>query len=68
MRRMLLGAALALAAALPARAEYPEKPVTMIMPYSPGTADALIRAMGEHFQRTLGQPLVLITRDGGSGV
>ena len=68
MRRMLMGAVLALAAALPARAEYPEKPVTMIMPYSPGTADVLIRAMGEHFQRSLGQPLVLITRDGGSGV
>ncbi len=32
MRRMLMGAVLALAAALPARAEYPEKPVTMIMP------------------------------------
>ncbi|MBI0534206.1 tripartite tricarboxylate transporter substrate binding protein [Roseomonas sp. KE2513] len=68
MRRMLMGAMLALAAALPARAEYPDKPITMIMPYSPGTADVLIRAMGEHFQRVLGQPLVLITRDGGSGV
>lgn len=68
MRRMLMGAALALCAVLPARAEYPDKPVTMIMPYSPGTADVLIRAMGEYFQRSLGQPLVLITRDGGSGV
>lgn len=68
MRRMLLGAALALAAALPARAEYPDKPITMIMPYSPGTADVLIRALGEHIQRTLGQPLVPVTRDGASGV
>ncbi|MBP0493589.1 Bug family tripartite tricarboxylate transporter substrate binding protein [Pararoseomonas indoligenes] len=68
MRRLLLSAVLALGAALPARAEYPDKPITMIMPYSPGTADVLIRAMSEHFQRVLGQPLVLITRDGGSGV
>ena len=68
MRRMLLGAVLALAAALPARAEYPDKPITMIMPYSPGTADVLIRALGEHIQRTLGQPLVPMTRDGASGV
>ncbi|WP_458093339.1 Bug family tripartite tricarboxylate transporter substrate binding protein [Roseomonas sp. WA12] len=68
MRRMLLGAALALAAALPARAEYPDKPITMTMPYSPGTADVLIRALGEHIQRTLGQPLVPVTRDGASGV
>jgi tripartite-type tricarboxylate transporter receptor subunit TctC len=68
MRRILLGAALALAAALPARAEYPDKPITMIMPYSPGTADVLIRALGEHIQRRLGQPLVPVTRDGASGV
>ena len=68
MRRLMLSALLALGVALPARAEYPDKPITMIMPYSPGTADVLVRAMSEHFQRVLGQPLVLITRDGGSGV
>ncbi|WP_424134502.1 tripartite tricarboxylate transporter substrate binding protein [Roseomonas chloroacetimidivorans] len=68
MRHFLLSAALALAVALPARAEYPDKPITMIMPYSPGTADVLMRAMSEHFQRVLGQPLVLMTKDGASGV
>jgi tripartite-type tricarboxylate transporter receptor subunit TctC len=68
MRRILLGALMALGAALPARAEYPDKPITMIMPYSPGTADVLMRAMSEHFQRALGQPLVLMTKDGASGV
>lgn len=71
MRRILPGAALALAtllAAPAARAEYPERPITMVMPYSPGTADVLMRALSEHFQRSLGQPLVLMTRDGASGV
>ena len=68
MRRILLATALALAAIMPARADYPDKPITMVMPYSPGNADLLIRAMSEHFQKVLGQPLVLITRDGGSGV
>jgi len=71
VRRILPGAALALAtllAAPAARAEYPERPITMVMPYSPGTADVLMRALSEHFQRSLGQPLVLMTRDGASGV
>ncbi|BDG71840.1 tripartite tricarboxylate transporter substrate binding protein [Roseomonas fluvialis] len=70
MRRIIASLALAAAALLPgaARAQFPERPVTVIMPYSPGAADALIRAIGEHFQRSLGQPLVLMTRDGASGV
>jgi tripartite-type tricarboxylate transporter receptor subunit TctC len=69
MRRILLTALLAWAAAAPAAAQgYPERPITMIMPYSPGAADVLIRAMSEHIQRSLGQPLVLNTRDGASGV
>jgi tripartite-type tricarboxylate transporter receptor subunit TctC len=74
MRHMMLAALLALAPLAPAMAQgsqagsYPERPITMIMPYSPGAADVLIRAIGEHVQRTLHQPLVLNTRDGASGV
>ena len=55
MRRILLAAAAALIGFVPAvRAEFPERPVTMIMPYAPGAADALMRAVGEHFQRATG--------------
>ncbi len=69
MTLRLLGAALLAAVlAAPAAAEFPERPITVVMPYSPGTPDVLVRAMSEHFQRTLGQPLVTITRDGASGV
>jgi tripartite-type tricarboxylate transporter receptor subunit TctC len=70
MRRIIASLALAAAALLPgtARAQFPERPITVIMPYSPGAADALMRAIGEQFQRNLGQPLVLMTRDGASGV
>jgi tripartite-type tricarboxylate transporter receptor subunit TctC len=68
MRRILLVLACALGQVGPAAAEFPERPITMIMPYSPGAADVLIRAMGEHVQRVLGQPLVPSTRDGASGV
>jgi tripartite-type tricarboxylate transporter receptor subunit TctC len=68
MRRTLLAALLSLATLAPAHAQYPERPITVIMPYSPGAADVLIRTMGEHIQRQLGQPLVTSTRDGASGV
>jgi tripartite-type tricarboxylate transporter receptor subunit TctC len=70
MRRPFLLALAAIATLLPvaARAQFPDRPITVIMPYSPGAADALMRAIGEQFQRSLGQPLVLMTRDGASGV
>ncbi|MGK7869667.1 Bug family tripartite tricarboxylate transporter substrate binding protein [Falsiroseomonas sp. E2-1-a20] len=69
MRRVVLAALLALSPLAPAAAQgFPERPITMIMPYSPGAADVLMRAMSEHLQRTLRQPLVLTTRDGASGV
>jgi len=70
MRRFLLPvlALLGAAPAAEAQTRYPERPVVMVMPYTPGAADVLMRALSEHFQRTLGQPLVLMTRDGASGV
>jgi tripartite-type tricarboxylate transporter receptor subunit TctC len=41
----------------------------MVLPYAPGSAsDAYGRALGEHFLRVLGQPVVVVNRDGGSGV
>lgn len=68
MRRILLAAALSLAASLPAAA-YPDRPITLVLPYSPGSAaDGYARALGEHFHRVLGQPIVVTNRDGGSGV
>jgi tripartite-type tricarboxylate transporter receptor subunit TctC len=66
--RAVLAAIALLAGPGAARAEYPERPITMVMPYSPGAADVLVRAIGEHVQRVLGQALVPVTRDGASGV
>ncbi|MCW8085176.1 tripartite tricarboxylate transporter substrate binding protein [Sabulicella glaciei] len=56
--------------ALPAAAQEwrPERPMTIVLPYAPGSAaDGYSRAMGEHFTRVLGQPVTVINRDGGSG-
>lgn len=68
MRRALL--ALALAAPIAAQAQtFPDRPITIVLPYAPGSAaDGYGRALGEHFHRVLGQPAVVTNRDGGSGV
>lgn len=70
MSRIFVALALALAPVLasPARAQFPERPINVVMPYLPGSADVLMRVVSEQFQRSLGQPLVLLTRDGASGV
>lgn len=67
MRLVLLAASMLLAA-LPAAA-FPDRPITLVLPYAPGSAsDGYGRALGEHFLRVLGQPVVVTNRDGGSGV
>jgi tripartite-type tricarboxylate transporter receptor subunit TctC len=62
-RRQLLLAGLGLAAlAQPASAQprYPDKPVTLLVPFGPGgIADLTARALAEHMARTLGQPVVV---------
>ncbi len=60
---------LALLAAFPAAAEYPERPVTVIHNYGPGTAsDATARALAEAFSARFGQPFPVVNRDGATGV
>ena len=68
MKRLLL--ALGLIAPRAAHAQtFPDRPITIVLPYAPGSAsDAYGRALGEHFTRLMGQPVVLTNRDGGSGV
>ncbi|GGJ08207.1 Bug family tripartite tricarboxylate transporter substrate binding protein [Neoroseomonas lacus] len=67
MKRLLLALALLVPGA--ARAEFPDRPITIVLPYAPGSAsDSYGRALGEHFTRTMGQPVVVTNRDGGSGV
>lgn len=48
---------------------FPDRPITMVIPTAPGTAvDGYARALGDHFTRVLGQPVVITNRDGASGV
>ncbi len=71
LRRMLvpLGVALSLAAALtPARAEYPERPISMVIPYSAGGAtDISARALAAPLGRLSPKPLLMVNRTGAGG-
>ncbi len=62
-RRRWLAAA-AIACGLPglasAQPRFPERPITLLVPFAPGgIADLTARAVAEHMARTLGQPVVI---------
>lgn len=63
-------AAVALAAMpLAAQAEYPDKPIRMIIPFAAGgTTDLLARAIGQHLSQAWGQPVVSENRVGANGI
>jgi tripartite-type tricarboxylate transporter receptor subunit TctC len=66
--RALCGLVLACGAVGPARAAYPEQPVTMIVPFpAGGGADAAGRLMARHLERKLGRPVVVVNRPGAGG-
>lgn len=70
MRRLVfVVAALALAAHLPAAlAQYPERPVTMIVPFPPGgVADTVARPVAEAMGNALKQPVVIENKAGAGG-
>jgi len=58
----------ALLAAWPARAAYPERPITMIVPFAAGgPTDVVARIVAEHMSRTLGQQVVIENVAGAGG-
>ena len=64
-----LAAALLFNATLPATAEYPERPITLIVPWGAGGGtDATGRMIASLLEKELGQPVNVVNRTGGSGV
>ena len=48
---------------------YPTKPIRMIVPWNPGgTSDTIARILGQKMTDTWGQPVVIDTRAGASGI
>jgi tripartite-type tricarboxylate transporter receptor subunit TctC len=67
-RRVLCAALLASMAAANAQSTYPDKPITMIVPFPPGgVADTVARPVAESLARELKQPVVVENRAGAGG-
>lgn len=67
--RYALAAMMAVGIQGAALAEFPEKPVRLVIPYPPGGAASLLGGMiGTVAEAHLGQPLVMTVRAGGGGI
>ena len=68
LKRRSLFLASALAAPAGAQTAFPDRPVTMIVPYAPGgSADVMARVIAPEMSRVLGQPVVVELRPGAGG-
>src|SRR5215467_11133485 len=64
-------AALILLAAFPAAAlaEYPERPIRIVVPFTPGGGtDIIARALGQHLNSVWGQNIIIDNRPGGNTI
>ena len=67
--RLAAVSAVAAALAAPAAAQYPNRPITLIVPWGAGGGtDATARIIGSILERDLKQPVNVVNRTGGSGV
>src|SRR5437870_7158868 len=63
--KLALAAIIALAGSALAAEPYPDRPVTLIVPYAAGgSSDVLARLIGERLSKSLGQQMVIDNRAG----
>jgi len=64
-----LTANMALPSVLHAQSQYPDKPITLVVPFAAGgNLDVMARLVGASMSRTLGQPIVVSNRGGAGGL
>ena len=67
MPRLTMSLIVLAALSLPAAAQYPDKPITVIVPFAAGgPTDVVTRLVCEYMSRTLGQPMI-VENVGGAG-
>jgi tripartite-type tricarboxylate transporter receptor subunit TctC len=67
-RAVLAGAAVALPFARASAQSWPDRQITLIVPFAPGgSTDILARIVAEHLRRSLNQPVIIENRTGASG-
>jgi tripartite-type tricarboxylate transporter receptor subunit TctC len=68
-RRTVLGLSLAAAAGGAFAQKWPDRPITLVVPWGAGGGtDAVARMLGSLMEKDLGQPVNVVNRTGGSGV
>ncbi|GGH62657.1 tripartite tricarboxylate transporter substrate binding protein [Frigidibacter albus] len=68
IKKLVVAAGLFAASTAMALAEYPVRPITLIVPYAPGgTTDVFGRAVAEVLSRELGQAVIVENRPGAGG-
>jgi len=68
IKKILAGLLSAAALAGPVHAAYPEKPVTLVIPFAPGGFVHLVGLLlSDHMSKALGQPVVVMNRPGANG-
>ena len=63
--KFALAALIAMTASAPAAEPYPDRPVTLIVPYAAGgSSDVLARLLNEPLSKSVGQPIIIDNRAG----
>jgi len=68
MFRLIAGALALALVSVPAAAQYPNRPITIIVPFAAGgPTDVAARIVGDHMGRSLGQPMIVENLGGAGG-